>query len=318
MTETLERLTRPTFQRTGPFWYYAPILILGLFPWSLVALARIPGWIRSMRRWLPRPSADRGLVLASAAIVLFFSISRSKLGGYVLPAFPLLAILLAREIERIEAHRRAWTFVPGATLLAVGGACAWASRDGLALAERLHQPEGLAGAIAGLFLAIGCASAAAGIALILLRLLRREGIAPIPLAILFPAILLLAYGSIRRYVDENSSMRIASAVRSLGGPVVAYRCFPVGLDYYLDRIVPVVTETGREITSTFVERDFGRITGRRKSVWSPADFEERLASDPAEPLVLISRQPYPPVEGYALQATYGRYRIWTPAAPGAR
>jgi hypothetical protein len=304
-------LTKPTFHRTGPFWYYGPILLLGLFPWSIPALVRIPGWLRGVRRGaLRRPSADRGLLVAFAAIFIFFSISRSKLGGYILPALPFAAILLAGEVENMRLHLRAWTLLPGPILAAIGIASSVLSRNGDLVASWMRQPNEVVLAVTEVLLVIGIVSAVVGALIVLLA--RREEAIAFPLAAAFPAIVLLSLGPITRYAEENSSKRIAEVVRAHGGDVVAIRCFPTGLDYYLNRIVPVVTESGREITSTYVERNYNQIVGSGASpgLWSPADLERRLHAPAIEKCVLVTRHDDPPASGFRVVDTVGRYRIW--------
>lgn len=310
VVETVERLTKPTFHRTGPVWYYAPILSLGLFPWSLAALARIPAWARGVARGgLARPSADRGVLAAVAVIVLFFSLSRSKLGGYVLPAFPLIAILLAGETEGLRARSRAWTLAPGGMLLAIGIASIAAALAGLPLDHWMRQPAALGDAIARLFGGIGVVCAASGI--FLLAVARRPRLAPYAMSLTFPLMIAVSMAPILRYVDVNSSRALADAVRARGGAVAAVRCFPTGLDYYLDRVVPVVTDSGREITSTYVERNFDRIAGPGAGqVWRAREFEARLRADDIDTRLLITRNEEPPTVGYRIEERIGRWRLW--------
>jgi 4-amino-4-deoxy-L-arabinose transferase-like glycosyltransferase len=112
-----KRYLTPEFQHLQPFWYYLPILLVAFLPWSAVAAWAAPtaaaGWFRRKRT---HPLSL--LLLAwSAFCVLFFSISKSKLPGYVLPAVPALAVLLARAVERFgQASRRSLRV----TLLAAG------------------------------------------------------------------------------------------------------------------------------------------------------------------------------------------------------
>jgi len=70
-------------------WFFIPVLLLGLLPWSLLAG---PALMAGLRRRGP----DRVLALYSVWVVMFFTISSGKLVLYVLPAFPVLAVLVAR------------------------------------------------------------------------------------------------------------------------------------------------------------------------------------------------------------------------------
>ena len=80
-------------QHDQPFWYFIPIFLLGAMPWILIAPLPL--------RQLFRPSQNHSAPLIRFAWVwvwapfLFFSLSAGKLGTYILPCFPPLAILLA-------------------------------------------------------------------------------------------------------------------------------------------------------------------------------------------------------------------------------
>ena len=87
-----ERLYSASLEHVQPWYYYFPILLGGLFPWTplfgLLAL-REPAWDQR-RRFL-------------AAIVVFgfvfFSATRNKLPGYLLPLIPSLFVLLGAQFE---------------------------------------------------------------------------------------------------------------------------------------------------------------------------------------------------------------------------
>ncbi|MGH9704984.1 MAG: phospholipid carrier-dependent glycosyltransferase, partial [Candidatus Acidiferrales bacterium] len=96
----IERYTTPVFQHRQPFWFFAPVILLGLLPWiALIAGAAREG-ARTWRegQWRDSP----GFFLACWAFFpfLFFSFSQSKLPGYILPAILPLGLLLAIAIVR--------------------------------------------------------------------------------------------------------------------------------------------------------------------------------------------------------------------------
>jgi 4-amino-4-deoxy-L-arabinose transferase-like glycosyltransferase len=86
--EHLRRFFDANYSHDQPPYYYVPILIGGLMPWTL-ALPFIP-W----RRLTPNP-ARRFCVIAGATILILFSLSSAKLVPYILPAVPPLAIVIA-------------------------------------------------------------------------------------------------------------------------------------------------------------------------------------------------------------------------------
>jgi len=86
------RFLTPSLEHVQPFWYYVPVLLAGLFPWIPLAALLAQRRLYSDRR-----------VLRLAVWVLygliFFSVARNKLPGYLLPLFPALAIVLAAALE---------------------------------------------------------------------------------------------------------------------------------------------------------------------------------------------------------------------------
>lgn len=84
-----QRFTTTTHGHGQPFYYYGPTLLLLTFPWTFLLLP-------SLRRALDR--LDWVLIWWAAVPVIFFSLSGSKLPGYILPAIPALALLSARAV----------------------------------------------------------------------------------------------------------------------------------------------------------------------------------------------------------------------------
>ncbi|HEY3307218.1 MAG TPA: glycosyltransferase family 39 protein [Desulfuromonadaceae bacterium] len=92
--EHLERFLTKTHGRYQPFWFFIPILLLTMLPWSFYAVRAVA------RTWCARRQQDGGrlmyLLVWAALIFLFFSASHSKLIPYILPVFPPLAILVGK------------------------------------------------------------------------------------------------------------------------------------------------------------------------------------------------------------------------------
>ena len=109
--EHFERFTSTVHGRYQPFWFFVPVLLGTMLPWSFF----IPGALA--RAWHDR-HRDEGqagiyLLIWTALIFLFFSKSNSKLIPYILPIFPSLAILIGHRIDVLadgrgrEMHRPA-------------------------------------------------------------------------------------------------------------------------------------------------------------------------------------------------------------------
>jgi 4-amino-4-deoxy-L-arabinose transferase-like glycosyltransferase len=91
-----KRYLTPEFQHVQPFWFYIPILLIALLPWVAIALWASYAGFRQRKQ----PAALSTFLLCwSLFCVAFFSVSKSKLPGYILPAVPAVALLLARGVQ---------------------------------------------------------------------------------------------------------------------------------------------------------------------------------------------------------------------------
>jgi len=84
-----QRYTGVISGHKGPFYYFIPVLIIGLFPW----VAFLPAGIRNTLK-----EKDKFQIFALiwfALIFVFFSFSTTKLPNYILPALPAISILIA-------------------------------------------------------------------------------------------------------------------------------------------------------------------------------------------------------------------------------
>jgi 4-amino-4-deoxy-L-arabinose transferase-like glycosyltransferase len=102
------RYTTTIHSRYEPWWFFLPILFAGTLPWTGGVLR---GFRRTYREQFPQAQEDglfSYLFLWFAVILLFFSLSGSKLIPYILPLFPPLALfgslgmqsMREREISR--------------------------------------------------------------------------------------------------------------------------------------------------------------------------------------------------------------------------
>lgn len=80
--------------RAQPFWFFLPVVLGGLLPWTLFFPAVWLGYLgragEAFRKPLLRYASCMGLVW-----LLFFSVSSGKLATYILPCFPAYAVLIA-------------------------------------------------------------------------------------------------------------------------------------------------------------------------------------------------------------------------------
>jgi len=92
----LARYGTNMFRHKQPFWYFIPVLLAGLLPWLVFAIA---SFVRAFREY-KTSSFQLFFGLWAALPVIFFSFSQSKLPGYILPAIPPFAILLGEYLWR--------------------------------------------------------------------------------------------------------------------------------------------------------------------------------------------------------------------------
>ena len=101
----------------GAWWYYGPVLLAGMFPWS-AHLALLVADLAGLRWRRLRADHRRVFLLAwIVPIVVFFSLSQAKLPGYVLVTAPALAIWMGEQLSRAPARRLRWVFLAQALLL---------------------------------------------------------------------------------------------------------------------------------------------------------------------------------------------------------
>lgn len=107
-------------QHPEPWWFYVPVLVVGLIPWLFAAPLVVNGLVRRGFG----SDESRLLVCWVVLPLLFFSISSGKLPTYILPCFPPLAALIALGLVEyfasVEWRRRAIQRAPGAILVSIG------------------------------------------------------------------------------------------------------------------------------------------------------------------------------------------------------
>ncbi len=105
LEHNLQRFGRDIYHHTQPFWYYLPVVVLALVPWTVFVIAAlvesIRVWWTEKRKMLQSDDAlPAFLVIWFLVPLAFFSFSASKLPGYILPALPAGTLLLAEYVRR--------------------------------------------------------------------------------------------------------------------------------------------------------------------------------------------------------------------------
>lgn len=261
------RFTTTAASRPGPWWYFFPIILLGLFPWTGFLWAALRSALRG--GWAARKAnADSWyLVTWAAFIFLFFSKSQSKLPSYILPVFPPLAVLIgawlaqsgATGVARLRGGLRVFSFICG--LLAVALLVA-VLKEGVLLRDpvqtlALRKP---AFVLAGVLLAGGVFTPW----LAKIRGARTALGGMVVTMALFFGVLTFAVADIQRPGTKELAL-LAKARAQPGDRVMHYHEFFHDFTFYAGRVVDVVAFKGElELEEDAAARVSGRFIGEEK------------------------------------------------------
>ncbi|MEF9482350.1 glycosyltransferase family 39 protein [Ralstonia sp. 1B3] len=107
--EHFQRFLTNEHHRSGKWWYFIAVGAAGLLPWTpllFAAIGRRLGRVADLFVGTRQFDLMRWSIAWAGMIFLFFSASSSKLPGYIVPAFPALAIVLALALEK--CRRAPW------------------------------------------------------------------------------------------------------------------------------------------------------------------------------------------------------------------
>ncbi|HLK07981.1 MAG TPA: glycosyltransferase family 39 protein [Candidatus Angelobacter sp.] len=248
----LERFGTNLYQHSQPFWYYIPVFVLATLPWTVFGLpALVEAGRDTVKQWRgvnaePSTDADAAdettttddglsgfLFLWIVIPILFFSISRAKLPGYILPSIPAAALLTADYLHRARTVSRMKIALHA--LL-----CAFL------LVGALIAPFAMVKQSPPLPLQIGMMISGAVIAVMVLVMVRREGVRVLHFVTLVPTILAVAFllRPAAATIDRTQSARsINQRLIELGAandPVAVFnvkRQITYGLNFYRNQPV---------------------------------------------------------------------------------
>jgi hypothetical protein len=238
----------------------------------LAGVAHLKAW-RQLRDESHRATAF--LVSWAAVIFIFFSISKSKLPGYFLPAVLPLSVLTAgiwRECEGTGQERPRWVRM-GFLMLAGSGIIVAATPQILRLqAVEVAATEKIA---PGVLMLAKASLFYSGLVLVALGVVGRnlgtrwagrklDLASLVLLALTVPLLLLRWRTTISAYAKVSSSRQLAQAIRrspETSSPVCGFHCFRTSLPFYLQRSVCLVTTDASELTSNYVSTN---LTGLRR------------------------------------------------------
>jgi 4-amino-4-deoxy-L-arabinose transferase-like glycosyltransferase len=284
VTETLKRFATPALHRTGPWWYFVPILIAGALPWSLIPLT---DWRRSV--W----QADSGRVDARAVFVLtwivvpvlFFSLSQSKRPQYLVPIIPAIGLLVAGRWSRANE-----------TLAGVRGAAIGLFIVGIVVGSAPYlvpnllnvHPDVLA-AVRPTAWGLGLVSVATGAATWIGQ--HRRHVAIMLFTLPVATIPVCSLRLMRAIGKERSASDAASAIQPVLTPnseVVAIHTYPLSLPFYLRRSLTLSTRDASELTSNYLPPRIDRYMSEPATTVRPQDWWIEALTTCARPRVFVA------------------------------
>lgn len=237
----LRRYVTPEFQHVQPFWFYVPVLLVAFLPWTLALLWSAEFGFRRERRGFHPSAISIFLLTWTSFCVLFFSFSQSKLPGYVLPAVPPIALILARAcvyLAPLNARPFRWIrFGFYFLALPVSLALLWIRRYGV---SDIHA-EKMTSAAYILFL-LGLTNLLLSYKVSVSRFLRQAA----PLCVVPALLILAAFRPLASpwLTTDTSAKALAQSINYLHLPasqlfvLPAYRNLKYGLSFYLHEEVP--------------------------------------------------------------------------------
>ncbi|MFZ0318882.1 MAG: glycosyltransferase family 39 protein [Candidatus Sulfotelmatobacter sp.] len=245
----LGRFSKNLYHHTEPFWYYLPVTALALLPWTVFGIAALA---HSIRMWLasrkpqdiPQSFSEYRLSIFACCWlivpVIFFSISQSKLPGYILPAIPAGALLLVdylkHRLDETEIKSMPTWMIVLHTLFAAAPIIPALLIAYLVTQHRLPGGQPMLVALAIAFVI------SAGIALTLarkngLRMLRFVTLIPVVLTV--GAVVKLGSGSLDQTLSARPLAQEISSVEMHPLPLAVYhvrRELEYGLTFYRNRL----------------------------------------------------------------------------------
>ncbi len=248
LEHNLARFSTNVYHHPQPFWFYLPVFLLALMPWTLWLIAAVVERVQQIRRegrgafGSPEDSWALFLLIWMVVPLVFFSLSQSKLPGYILPAVPAGALLVTeylaarRELASSEPEGRISLLMAAlhgivCGLLVFAALCA----ASIALTRHLRLGKGTyaAAAVAAVF---AFCIAAALVTRAGPRLLRP--ITMIAVVVSVAAVIRLAAPAINATQSSRPVAEIIQDFSREAVPVALYhvgRTQQYGLDFYLDR-----------------------------------------------------------------------------------
>jgi len=243
LEHNLARFSQDAYHHRQPFWFYLPVFLLAMMPWTLALVVTVGErarliWSEGKEAFSsPEDSWALFLLIWVLVPILFFSASQSKLPGYILPAVPAGALLVAEYLaeRRSQEDKFSALFASAHGILCGALIFSALSAASIAMNHRLLWGTAtyVAAAIAAVFtlgISVGLLSRAG------LRLFRPASMVAVVVSV--AAVIRFA----APVIDATQSARpIAESIQAFSHepvPVALYhlnRVQEYGLEFYLNR-----------------------------------------------------------------------------------
>jgi 4-amino-4-deoxy-L-arabinose transferase-like glycosyltransferase len=232
VSDNLARFATDRFNEPRPVWFYIPVVIGGMAPWSIFLLVlAFSAAARALRRRLTLDRDEWRLLIWALAPLLFYTASIGKQPRYILPVLPPLAILVGRAIaDRVASkspmqEQRSLRVATSATAILFVA---------LALTLLRARPVFITALPALTWLAVAGLIAASG-ALAWVAASRKWERLPMTMAVAATVLMLGAQFGALSGLRPEPVERMASLIaahRRLGEPVGTYQVFVRNLIFY--------------------------------------------------------------------------------------
>jgi 4-amino-4-deoxy-L-arabinose transferase-like glycosyltransferase len=257
-------------ERFEPFWFFIPIIIVGLLPWA----GLLPETTRTVyKQWRSDPTISFLLVWI-IVIFVFFSISKSKLVPYILPVFTPMVLLIAHYLDECYQKKEfpfkalySAAVVASILLIAALTSSWWFPEKLLRYQDMLPYIRGIV-----LFYLIGI--------LVCVALWKKQKLLPGIATLAISSILAVstALVTLEPFINSKSTKEFADYLQPIlkaDDMVIAYNNFYYDLPYYLDREI-MLTHAGGELQFGAEHEPQNPLLITSAEVWQRWDTPQRI------------------------------------------
>lgn len=267
--EHLKRFATDSAKREQPALFFIFVFLLGFLPWTGFFLSGCRRWVSLAKNYFKEDQETLFSLLWFVIIVGFFSLSKSKLVPYILPAFPAAAVLTAQQLSILKDHPSSalrvqflsfalfWTVLFGASFFIL-------PRIQFITEYQLQIPVSLI-----FFFLMG------GSWISFLKIQNNFEKAIGAWALTWFLVYGVAAWELGPISKEYSSQGITeAAIATNPNQIVAYECYPESIPWVLKQAIPVVGFKGELNSVGPLNPDF---FWNKENFWSQWDSGKRLA-----------------------------------------